>query len=199
MRVRAKLTLRNDKMLAARERLGFTQAMLAELAECPLAFVGALEALDLSRMSGGDENRYWQQMRRVADALELPVDDIVPPGAEGVKIESTVTRVVESDLVRLASYTRLALPSPSEEVETAELQTLLKTRMEEVLKTLSYREREIVKLRYGLGSDGIAYNLEETAHIFKVTREHIRQIEARAIRKMQRSSCAAELVGCLSD
>jgi RNA polymerase primary sigma factor len=53
-----------------------------------------------------------------------------------------------------------------------------------VLKTLTYREREIIKLRYGLG-DGYSYTLEEVGHIFKVTRERIRQIEKKAIRKLQ--------------
>jgi RNA polymerase sigma factor (sigma-70 family) len=53
-----------------------------------------------------------------------------------------------------------------------------------VLKTLTYREREIIKLRYGLG-DGYTYTLEEVGRIFKVTRERVRQIEAKAIRKLQ--------------
>ncbi len=65
-----------------------------------------------------------------------------------------------------------------------------------VLKTLSYREREIIKLRYGLG-DGYSYTLEEVGHIFKVTRERIRQIEAKAVRKLQQPSRSAELVGFL--
>ena len=65
-----------------------------------------------------------------------------------------------------------------------------------VLKTLSYREREIIKLRYGLG-DGYSYTLEEVGHIFKVTRERIRQIEAKAVRKLQQPSRAQELLGFL--
>lgn len=50
-------------------------------------------------------------------------------------------------------------------------------------KRLSYREREIIKLRYGLGHD-YPYTLEEVGYIFKVTRERIRQIEAKALRKL---------------
>jgi RNA polymerase primary sigma factor len=49
---------------------------------------------------------------------------------------------------------------------------------------LTYREREIVRLRYGLG-DGYTYTLEEVGRIFKVTRERVRQIEAKAVRKLQ--------------
>ena len=70
------------------------------------------------------------------------------------------------------------------------------SRIAKVLKTLSYREREIIKLRYGLG-DGYSYTLEEVGHIFKVTRERIRQIEAKAVRKLQQPSRSQELVGFL--
>jgi RNA polymerase primary sigma factor len=75
-------------------------------------------------------------------------------------------------------------------------QEMLKSRIGKVLKTLSYREREIIKLRYGLG-DGYSYTLEEVGHIFKVTRERIRQIEAKAVRKLQQPSRAQELAGFL--
>lgn len=60
----------------------------------------------------------------------------------------------------------------------------LTDKIEAVLKTLTYREREIIKLRYGLG-DGYTYTLEEVGRIFKVTRERVRQIEAKAVKKLQ--------------
>jgi RNA polymerase primary sigma factor len=75
-------------------------------------------------------------------------------------------------------------------------QEMLRSRIDRVLKSLSYREREIIKLRYGLG-DGYSYTLEEVGHIFKVTRERIRQIEAKAVRKLQQPSRSQELVGFL--
>jgi RNA polymerase primary sigma factor len=75
-------------------------------------------------------------------------------------------------------------------------QEMLRTRIAKVLKTLSYREREIIKLRYGLG-DGYSYTLEEVGHIFKVTRERIRQIEAKAVRKLQQPTRSQDLVGFL--
>src|SRR4029079_19684492 len=65
----------------------------------------------------------------------------------------------------------------------AATQEMLKDKIEGVLKTLTYREREIIKLRYGLG-DGYTYTLEEVGRIFKVTRERVRQIEAKAVRKL---------------
>ena len=73
---------------------------------------------------------------------------------------------------------------------------MLKDKIENVLKTLTYREREIIKLRYGLG-DGYTYTLEEVGHIFKVTRERVRQIEAKAVRKLQHPVRSRQLEGFL--
>ncbi|MFO0840257.1 MAG: RNA polymerase sigma factor RpoD [Phycisphaerae bacterium] len=73
---------------------------------------------------------------------------------------------------------------------------MLKDRIEAVLKTLTYREREIIKLRYGIG-DGYTYTLEEVGRIFKVTRERVRQVEAKAIRKLQHPVRARKLEGFL--
>jgi RNA polymerase primary sigma factor len=61
---------------------------------------------------------------------------------------------------------------------------LLKDRLDSLLKTLTYREREIIRLRYGL-TDGYTYTLEEVGRIFRVTRERVRQIEAKAVKKLQ--------------
>ena len=75
-------------------------------------------------------------------------------------------------------------------------QGMLRERIDVVLKTLSYREREIIKLRYGIG-DGYTYTLEEVGRIFKVTRERVRQVEAKAIRKMQHPVRSRKLEGFL--
>ncbi|MCA9085524.1 MAG: RNA polymerase sigma factor RpoD [Planctomycetaceae bacterium] len=73
---------------------------------------------------------------------------------------------------------------------------MLKDKIDSVLKTLTYREREIIKLRYGLG-DGYTYTLEEVGRIFKVTRERVRQIEAKAVRKLQHPVRSRQLQGFL--
>jgi RNA polymerase primary sigma factor len=70
----------------------------------------------------------------------------------------------------------------------------LKRQIAEVLDNLNYREREIIRLRYGL-ADGYAYTLEEVGQIFHVTRERVRQIEAKAVRKLQHPVRARALVG----
>jgi RNA polymerase primary sigma factor len=60
----------------------------------------------------------------------------------------------------------------------------LKKRISALLEQLNYREREILRLRYGL-ADGYSYTLEEVGQIFSVTRERVRQIESKAVRKLQ--------------
>jgi RNA polymerase primary sigma factor len=72
----------------------------------------------------------------------------------------------------------------------------LKRRLDDVMVDLSYREREIIRLRYGL-ADGYAYTLEEVGKIFSVTRERVRQIESKAVRKLQQPYRARALVGFL--
>ena len=73
---------------------------------------------------------------------------------------------------------------------------MLKDKIEKVLQSLTFREREIIKLRYGIG-DGYTYTLEEVGRIFKVTRERVRQIEAKAVRKLQHPVRARKLEGFL--
>ncbi len=72
----------------------------------------------------------------------------------------------------------------------------LKTQIDLAMETLNYREREILRLRYGL-ADGYTYTLEEVGRIFQVTRERVRQIESKAVRKLQQPYRAKSLVSFL--
>ncbi len=75
---------------------------------------------------------------------------------------------------------------------------MLKDKIGTVLQSLTYREREIIKLRYGIGDD-YTYTLEEVGRKFNVTRERVRQIEAKALRKLQHPVRARRLEGFLED
>jgi RNA polymerase primary sigma factor len=75
-------------------------------------------------------------------------------------------------------------------------QDLLRARIADALAGLNYREREIIRLRYGL-ADGYTYTLEEVGKIFSVTRERVRQIEAKAVRKLQHPVRSRKLSGFL--
>ena len=69
---------------------------------------------------------------------------------------------------------------------------LLKEQIEQVLSTLPAREQKVLRMRFGL-DDGYGHTLEEVGYIFKVTRERIRQIEAKALRRLRHPSRARKL------
>ena len=75
-------------------------------------------------------------------------------------------------------------------------QDALKNRINEVMQVLNHREREILRLRFGL-ADGYSYTLEEVGKIFSVTRERVRQIESKAVRKLQEPYRSRNLAGFL--
>jgi len=77
-------------------------------------------------------------------------------------------------------------------------QDMLKSRIAYVLQSLDYREREIIRLRYGL-VDGYSYTLEEVGKIFSVTRERVRQIETKAVKALQHPVRARQLSGFLDE
>jgi len=130
------------------------------------------ETSDAARVSL-DETRRVMRISRHPISLDRPV---------GESEDSYFGEFIEDD----------ATDSP---VDSA-TQEMLKEKIDHVLKTLTYREREIIKLRYGLG-DGYTYTLEEVGRIFKVTRERVRQIEAKAVRKLQHPVRSKQLKGFL--
>ncbi|MEM9353722.1 MAG: sigma-70 family RNA polymerase sigma factor, partial [Planctomycetota bacterium] len=129
----------------------------------------------------------------ISRASEIPLDEterVLEIGRHPVSLDRPVGNSEDSH------FGDLLPDAGAESPAIGAAQEMLRTRISKVLKTLSYREREIIKLRYGLG-DGYSYTLEEVGHIFKVTRERIRQIEAKAVRKLQQPSRSQELSGFL--
>lgn len=86
-----------------------------------------------------------------------------------------------------------AIPSPPDTV----IQINLREKIEEALKNHTHREANILKMRFGLG-DGNEHTLEEVGQQFKVTRERIRQIEEKALRKLRQPSCSRKLKSFIS-
>ncbi|MBX7072279.1 MAG: sigma-70 family RNA polymerase sigma factor [Pirellulales bacterium] len=95
-----------------------------------------------------------------------------------------------------SSFGEFIEDSGSQSPLSSAAQGMLREKIEAMLKTLTFREREIIRLRYGLG-DGYTYTLEEVGRIFRVTRERVRQIEAKAVRKLQHPVRSKQLEGFL--
>lgn len=91
------------------------------------------------------------------------------------------------------AFSELLADRSLEKPESIAHRDLLREKIESLLRTLTYREREIIRLRYGLG-DGYNYTLEDVGRMFKVTRERVRQIEAKAMEKLQHPVRSRQLV-----
>lgn len=117
----------------------------------------------------------------IAEAMEVSVDklrEIIKVAQEPISLETPIGKEEDSRLSDFIEGTDGETP-----VESV-TQELLRDDLDEVLKTLSDREREVLALRFGLG-DGNPRTLEEVGQYFNVTRERIRQIEAKALRKLR--------------
>ena len=125
----------------------------------------------------------------IAQALGLPpekVEDIQRIAQEPVSLETPIGEEEDSQLGDFLEDKE----SPNPEEATAG--QLLREQLEEMLGELTEREREVLRLRFGL-EDGHAHTLEEVGKRFNVTRERIRQIEAKALRKLRHPSRSKRL------
>lgn len=127
----------------------------------------------------------------LAEAVDLSVEEterIMKTWKHPISLDTPVGESEDS------SYGDFLQDSSESTPADSAMHQMLRDKINHVLKSLTYREREIIKLRYGLG-DGYSYTLEETGRIFKVTRERIRQIESKALRKLQHQTRAEHLRG----
>ena len=133
--------------------------------------------------------------KELADKLGLTeekVREVMKISQDPVSLETPIGEEDDSHLGDFVPDERMMSP---EEYATAEL---LKEELASVLETLTEREEKVLKLRFGL-EDGQARTLEEVGQIFGVTRERIRQIEAKALRKMRHPSRSKKLKDFLTD
>jgi RNA polymerase primary sigma factor len=117
----------------------------------------------------------------IADAAGVPVDEarrVLDMGRQPMSLDRPVGESEDASFSEFVEDASVASPTHST------THGLLRDRIDTLLKTLTYREREIIRLRYGL-TDGYTYTLEEVGRIFRVTRERVRQIEAKAVKKLQ--------------
>ena len=177
MRIRAILRFRNEDLTRKRLIAGFkTQEELAAYLEICTTSVSGWETF---KTYPKDE----RIIKKLEAALNCKIEEIFPPEAiEAInkKLGTPIEKV--ADIKRLPSYTRgeYLLPSPEDMFERKELEE----NVENWLESISERERKVLEMRFGL-ADGIAHTLEEVGQEFGVTRERIRQIEAKALDKIR--------------
>ncbi len=125
----------------------------------------------------------------IAKEMNMPVDrvrEILKISQEPVSLETPIGEEEDSHLGDFIQDDQVPVPAD------AAAFTLLKEQLQEVLATLTDREQKVLRLRFGL-DDGRARTLEEVGREFNVTRERIRQIEAKALRKLRHPSRSRKL------
>ena len=143
------------------------------------------------------QNGHEPSADEIADALEMPVDkvrEIMRVAQEPVSLETPIGEEEDSHLGDFIPDDDAPVPAE------AASHTLLKEQLSGVLKSLTPREEKVLRLRFGL-EDGRPRTLEEVGKEFQVTRERIRQIEAKALRKLRANpiiTCTRRQVGCRS-
>ena len=130
-----------------------------------------------------------QLPEEIAKELDMPVErvrEILKISQEPVSLETPIGEEEDSHLGDFIQDDNVPVPAE------AAAQTLLKEQLDEVLDTLTEREQKVLRLRFGM-NDGRARTLEEVGKEFDVTRERIRQIEAKALRKLRHPSRSRKL------
>jgi len=128
----------------------------------------------------------------VAEKLALPVDKIksvLKAAQEPISLDRPIGEDDDSNLGDFIEDTSVVSPAQ------AAAFSMLKDEVNEVLETLSKREAKVIRLRFGLTDDGCPRTLEEVGATFNVTRERIRQIEAKALRKLRHPTRSRRLKG----
>jgi len=134
------------------------------------------------------------QPEEIAERLEMPVEKIksvLKAAQEPISLDRPIGEDDDSNLGDFIEDTRVVSPAQSA------YKAMLKEEVSKVLDTLTKREAKVIRLRFGLTDDGAPRTLEEVGAFFNVTRERIRQIEAKALRKLQHPTRMRRLKGYL--
>jgi len=147
------------------------------------------------------QKNYFQEfgcepgLNEIAEQADMTTDEvrrILEMGSSPVSLELPVGELDDGCFGEFVADNSFERPEKSASNE------MLKKEIDKLLKTLTPREREIIKLRYGL-DNGYMYTLEEVGRIFEVTRERVRQIEAKAVKKLQSPGRSRRLRGFLEE
>ncbi len=147
----------------------------------PVHMVETINRLKKTHSQLLHENGYDPSEEQIAERMGLSVErvrEIMRVAQEPVSMETPIGPEEDSRLVDFISDDEAPAP------DDAALKAITKEDIDAVLKTLAPREEEVVRLRFGL-RDGRCHTLEEVGSQFNVTRERIRQIEAKALRKLR--------------
>jgi RNA polymerase primary sigma factor len=160
----------------------------------PVHMIDALSRIRNTTRDIYQETGRQPSIHEVAEATEMSIEEIrktMLMGSNPISLEHPLGESEDGCFGELVADTSVERPERSASNE------LLQKEIGKLLKVLTYREREIIKLRYGL-ENGYSYTLEEVGRIFQVSRERVRQIEQKAVEKLQQPGRCRHLAGFLN-
>ncbi len=182
---RVKITIRNERLLAAMEGMGYKS--VAEFSrnqglngiKVRGIFSGKIPPLDR-------EGNPKELTKEILEILNLTIEKaFTEKQLKGFKKHTFEVKIEEEKLLQIIS------PAKNQEIKVIEQE--VKSKLSEILSTLTPREEKILRMRFGIGMD-TDHTLEEVGLKFFVTRDRIRQIEARALRKLKHPSRSKQLM-----
>lgn len=193
--IRLEARVKNSKLINARETLKLTQRQAAEYIRISQE---ALSKYEL--MKGYPSIEIQSQICEFyrTNGRMLSEEDVFPSQLKGTRFPRKFIRegeIPKEDLIYLSQakdYQNLLSYQPREEVMAGEAEDI-KEVVDKVLATLTPREEKVLRMRFGIDPYERQHNLDESGQTFDVTEERIRQIEARALRKLRHPSRASKL------
>ena len=182
---RVKITIRNERLLAAMEGMGYKS--VAEFSRNQ-----GLNGVKVNEIISGKippldrEGNPKELTKEILEILNLTIEKaFTEKQLKGFKKHTFEVKIEEEKLLQIIS------PAKNQEIKVIEQE--VKSKLSEILSTLTPREEKILRMRFGIGMN-TDHTLEEVGRKFFVTRDRIRQIEARALRKLKHPSRSKQLM-----
>jgi len=182
---RVKITIRNERLLAAMEGMGyksvaeFSRSQGLNGVKVREIFSGKIPPLDR-------EGNPKELTKEILEILNLTIEKaFTEKQLKGFKKHTFEVKIEEEKLLQIIS------PAKNQEIKVIEQE--VKSKLSEILSTLTPREERIVRMRFGVGMN-TDHTLEEVGLQFSVTRDRIRQIEDKALRKLKHPTVARKLM-----
>jgi RNA polymerase primary sigma factor len=176
-----------------RQAISRALADQAELIRKPVHMVETITKLGRASKEIQQEEGREASNKEIAEKMnvsEEKVREILKVAQKPISLEKPIGNDKDSQFQDFQENKNIVSP----EVET--MYTLTRNKIDKILQTLSYREQRVIRLRYGL-DDGHSRTLEEVGREFNVTRERIRQIEMKALKKLKHSTRRRQFVGLI--
>ena len=182
---RVKITIRNERLLAAMEGMGYKS--VAEFSRNQ-----GLNGVKVNEIISGKitpldrEGNPKELTKEILEILNLTIEKaFTEKQLKGFKKHTFEVKIEEEKLLQIIS------PAKNQEIKVIEQE--VKSKLYEILSTLTPREEKILRMRFGIGMN-TEHTLEEVGLQFSVTRERIREIEAKALRKLKHPSRSKQLM-----